>query len=169
MSEQKAMTSFEKASLILTLFAAWGVIFFGVWTVYILSDFYKILIDVVWSIGFLIASVSYFKWDKVNPKLQSSVLLIKATNFKLIIFAAFIGLAIIEGILSIYLSLTTWTIFEVSGVPVFTYGNLLSSTLLVFGIYIISYSGRRISEFRKERKKRKRKEKKLASFNQKSV
>jgi hypothetical protein len=156
MTEEKKMSSFEKASLVLALFAGWGVVFFGVWAVYLLSDFYKILIDALWSFGFILTCILYANWSKFSPKLQLTIIRLK-TNFGLIFVVVAYLAGILEGCLAVYQFTTSWQVFSVNDVPVFTYSNLISSSLIIGGGYIIIFSVGQLRNVLKLRKKKIRK------------
>jgi glucan phosphoethanolaminetransferase (alkaline phosphatase superfamily) len=151
------MTPFEKATLILALFAAWGVIFFGVWAVSILSNSSKILVDIVWSIAFSIAIVGFAYWNRLNPVLRQTALRFRNMDFEPIAFWLIIIIAIFEGIGAWWIALFNWKVFEVSGTPVLTYSNLFSIIVMFGGGYLLLFVWRRIRqrEIVKKRKKRK--------------
>jgi amino acid transporter len=150
------MSQREKVTVALAFFAAWGVIFFGIWQVSILSDFHKLLIDIVWTIVFVSVSISYAYLNRIKPKLKQTMLRFRMINIEPWVFWTFVVFGFITSFLGFELTRETWEVFAVSDVPVITYNNLISLSFSIMGGYIIVFLINRIVQRRKKQKEAKK-------------
>jgi hypothetical protein len=149
------MSQREKVTVTSAFFAAWGVVFFGVWQVYVMPDFYKVVADAVDSVVFVFIGISYGYWNRLKPKLENTVFRFKTINFEPLIFWGVIALSFLFAGLGFLLTIGTWQEFTVSEIPVVTYSNLVSLSFSIMGTYLIVFTIRQISARKTEKRKKK--------------
>ncbi len=143
---------------VLDIFVAWCAALALIWAISVFSEPNKALLSIIGSIAFVMIGFFYFRWNQINPKLTTFIERVQNTNLEPFIFGFSLTLSLIESLTAFYSSIVTWQVFEVNGVQVLTYINLINIAIFVMGFYLLIFAVRII---KRRIKKKKDKEKEI--------
>jgi hypothetical protein len=156
---RKRMAEHKTLSMILDILVGWGVIFFGIYAIPQISDFWKLVIDGIDTGVFALVGIAYFQWQKRKSmpkapmpevihdqgKKEGEVIHIILKKSE-VWFWVFVMLEAVEVFLFFFMVVTGWVVYYVNGIAVVTFGNLILIGFAVLGSILFWDAWRRIRE-----------------------
>jgi hypothetical protein len=164
----KRMAEHKTLNTVLNILVGWGVVFFGIYAVPIISDFWKLAIDGLDSLIFLLIGIAYFQWQKkqLEPKTDMTQQITldrtkkRSDEIRIIFkksklsFWLFSILEAFEVFFFFFLVVTGWSVYYVLGVAVVTFGNLILIGSAILGFILFWDLTRRVNEYRSQKRKK---------------